>query len=29
MRFLERSSFLSFQKETKSRSKLPGTASDT
>ena len=29
MRFLERSSFLSFQKETKSKSKLPGTASDT
>jgi len=29
MRFLEQSSFLSFQKEMKSRSKLPGIASDT
>ena len=29
MRFLERSSFLSFQKEMKSRSKLLGIASDT
>ena len=29
MRFLEQSSFLSFQKETKSRSRLPGIVSDT
>ena len=29
MRFLGRSSFLSFQKETKSKSRLPGTALDT